>query len=120
MCIRDSTYTRTATELACRLPPNWLRLFLMCLAVIPYVPTSNLLFYVGFVAAERVLYMPSVGLCLLVGYGYHLLPKKFVCTLLLTIFIIICGTRTVLRNVDWQNEENLYRSGISINPPKGK
>lgn len=96
-------------------------LFLISLIILPYAPTSNLLFYVGFVAAERILYIPSVGLCLLVGYGYHLVHKKmkFCCNFLLTIFIIVCGARTVLRNNDWLNEENLYKSSIAINPPKG-
>ena len=28
--------------------------------------------------------------------------------------------RTVGRNRDWADEEALYRSGIRINPPKGK
>ena len=31
-----------------------------------------------------------------------------------------CGLRTVGRNRDWADEEGLYRSGIQINPPKGK
>ena len=33
--------------------------------VAPFVPSSNLLFPVGFVVAERVLYMPSLGFCML-------------------------------------------------------
>ena len=34
--------------------------------VLPYLPASNLLFTVGFVVAERVLYLPSIGACILV------------------------------------------------------
>ena len=30
------------------------------------------------------------------------------------------GLRTIRRNHDWKNEENLYSSGVEINPPKGK
>lgn len=43
---------------------------LICIAfgVIPFIPASNLLFPVGTVVAERLLYFPSVGFCLLVGY----------------------------------------------------
>ncbi|KAL6260461.1 hypothetical protein P5V15_007986, partial [Pogonomyrmex californicus] len=35
--------------------------------VLPFLPASNLFFYVGFVIAERILYLPSVGACLVVG-----------------------------------------------------
>lgn len=35
-----------------------------------FIPASNLFFYVGFVVAERVLYVPSMGFCLLVGLGF--------------------------------------------------
>ena len=39
--------------------------------VIPYLPASNLFFPVGFVVAERVLYLPSMGFCLLVALGIN-------------------------------------------------
>jgi hypothetical protein len=43
----------------------------MCLAamVIPFLPATNIFFRVGFVIAERVLYLPSVGFCLLIIVG---------------------------------------------------
>ena len=37
--------------------------------VIPFVPASNLFFPVGFVVAERVLYIPSMGYAALVALG---------------------------------------------------
>ncbi len=43
--------------------------------LIPFLPASNLFFPVGFVVAERVLYIPSMGFCLLVALGpafFHL------------------------------------------------
>ena len=39
--------------------------------VIPFLPASNFPFPVGFVVAERVLYLPSMGFCLLVSLGFH-------------------------------------------------
>ena len=33
----------------------------LALILLPFLPASNLLFPVGFVVAERVLYMPSLG-----------------------------------------------------------
>jgi hypothetical protein len=37
--------------------------------VIPFLPATNMFFRVGFVIAERVLYLPSAGFCLLVIVG---------------------------------------------------
>jgi ABC-type transport system involved in cytochrome bd biosynthesis fused ATPase/permease subunit len=41
----------------------------LALLVVSFLPASNLLFRVGFVLAERVLYIPSVGFCVLVTLG---------------------------------------------------
>nr|XP_053643885.1 protein O-mannosyl-transferase Tmtc3-like [Cherax quadricarinatus] len=38
--------------------------------VLPFLPATNLFFPVGFVVAERVLYMPSMGFCMLVAHGF--------------------------------------------------
>jgi hypothetical protein len=41
--------------------------FWLGLLVLPFLPATNLCFRVGFVIAERVLYLPSLGFCLLVA-----------------------------------------------------
>ncbi|XP_050524202.1 protein O-mannosyl-transferase TMTC2-like isoform X2 [Daktulosphaira vitifoliae] len=93
----------------------------VALTTIPFVPVSNMFFYVGFVLAERVLYMPSIGYCFLFGYGYSVLEKKLGPKWLkmsLAIVLTVYGTRTIIRNNDWKDDESLYRSGVHINPPK--
>lgn len=94
------------------------------LLMLPFLPATNLLFYVGFVVAERVLYLPSAGLCLLLGMGCAGLweSRKFrkLSGCLLFILLVVFSARTVLRNRDWSNEESLYRSALHVNPPKGK
>lgn len=94
-------------------------------AVASYVPASNALFYVGFVVAERVLYIPSVGYCLMVGCSAAALAGRRRRTIaavlvygLYATTVVTYGLRTVLRNRDWHDEESLYRSGIQVNPPK--
>lgn len=101
-------------------------IFLLCIAllILPFIPATNLFFYVGFVVAERVLYLPSAGVCLLFGLCSSKLweSKKFryaFCVGLL-VLLVSFSTRTTLRNKDWKNEESLYRSAIPINPPKGE
>uniref|UniRef100_A0A8D8WH46 dolichyl-phosphate-mannose--protein mannosyltransferase n=1 Tax=Cacopsylla melanoneura TaxID=428564 RepID=A0A8D8WH46_9HEMI len=96
---------------------------MLALLVIPFIPASNLFFYVGFVLAERVLYIPSVGYCYLVAYAYSVLlekskGRKKLLNILVICLMVIYALKTVRRNNDWLNEENLYRSGIPVNPPK--
>lgn len=49
------------------------------LLVVPFLPASNLATYVGFVVAERVLYLPSMGACLLVALGCQSLWRALGC-----------------------------------------
>ncbi|XP_054721235.1 protein O-mannosyl-transferase TMTC2-like, partial [Uloborus diversus] len=99
--------------------------FALALLILPFIPATNLFFYVGFVVAERVLYIPSMGFCLLVALGVdHLyrrqetVCRKRIVLVAVVILLVAMSVRTVIRNDDWLSEENLYRSGIPVNPPK--
>lgn len=99
--------------------------FSLGLLSLPFLPATNLFFYVGFVVAERVLYIPSMGFCLLVAVGARALYVKLRTRGSRALFVGLCaglvllnGIKTVLRNQDWSNEEMLYKSGISVNPAK--
>ncbi|XP_066257077.1 protein O-mannosyl-transferase Tmtc2-like [Euwallacea similis] len=97
-------------------------LFSLSLIILPFLPASNLFFYVGFVVAERVLYIPSAGFCLLVGIASAKLWKNkttrgYFCAGFVLVLIGF-SAKTVLRNRDWKNEEELYKSAIPFNPPK--
>ena len=99
----------------------------LALLVLPFLPATNLFFYVGFVVAERILYIPSMGVCLLVSWGVHVLHTRArsarsrrLLYAAVAILILLFAARTWRRNEDWSTEENLYRSGIPINPPKGE
>ena len=48
----------------------------LALLVVPFLPASNLFFTVGFVVAERVLYLSSLGSCLIVVLGFVVLSRK--------------------------------------------
>lgn len=101
--------------------------FSLGLLAIPFLPATNLFFYVGFVIAERVLYIPSMGFCLLVAVGMRSLyvrlrrrSSRAVLVHCAAVLVLLFSVKTVLRNRDWQNEEMLYKSGIYVNPAKGK
>ncbi|XP_009857867.3 protein O-mannosyl-transferase TMTC2 [Ciona intestinalis] len=99
------------------------------------LPASNLFFYVGFVVAERVLYLPSIGSCILITEGaFYLfslsshfrsiykskLPRSRSIMLwsLACCLLVSYAVKTFTRNEDWRNEFNLYSSGVSTNPAK--
>ena len=94
--------------------------------IFPFLPASNLFFPVGFVVAERVLYLPSMGFCMLVAYGAYtvhksassLIPRTLiklsVCSLLL-----LMAVHTVNRNRVWESNLTLYTSGVRCNPENG-
>lgn len=41
----------------------------LAMGIVPFLPATNLFFRVGFVIAERVLYLPVAGVCILVVTG---------------------------------------------------
>lgn len=108
------------------LPPTQnLVLFSLCILSLPFLPATNLFFYVGFVIAERVLYIPSIGFCLLVATGARVLYVRLRTSGIKALILCFCaglvllnGLKTIQRNKDWSNEENLYKSGITVNPAK--
>ncbi len=101
-------------------------LFGLTWMALTFLPASNVFFPVGFVVAERVLYLPSLGYCFIVGYGFTIafktLRSAFVRFLTASTFIVlIClmASRTVLRNEDWISNVSLYSSGARCNPNNG-
>ena len=98
----------------------------LSLLIFPYVPASNLFFPVGFVVAERVLYLPSMGFCMLVGYGTWALVRtrskliKPVVFLGLSILLLTHASKTLLRNREWYSDMMLFKSAIRDNPRNGK
>ena len=126
-------HERTFSSLSSTIIPTSFRpvdvvMLSVAIIVFPFIPASNMFFYVGFVLAERVLYMPSMGVCLLVGLGVHTLYNKYftqnaarreLVLAGLVLLIAAFSAKTVIRNRDWQTEERLYRAGVAVNPAKG-
>ncbi|CAB3241328.1 unnamed protein product [Arctia plantaginis] len=96
----------------------------LMLLVIPYLPASNLLVTVGFVVAERVLYIPSVGSVIITVYGVQLMWRRGSGgrLLVLGVAVLVAGgvARTHLRNRDWRTRETLLRADLSVLPHNAK
>ncbi|MCO6480183.1 MAG: tetratricopeptide repeat protein [Phaeodactylibacter sp.] len=106
-------------------------------AILYYLVTlsivSNLLFPVGTHMAERLLFMPSVGYCLLLailGYrwaasrapkGKEPAWRQFRPVLaVLAIVALAYGVRTVLRNPVWKDNYTLFTTDIKYSPNSAK
>ena len=105
-------------------------LFAVSSLAVPFLPASNLFFPVGFVVAERVLYLPSMGFCMLVALGvWHLvtslsqnkqtLLNQFI-KLSLFYLLVTHTAKTVVRNRAWISSLDLFASAISTYPNNGK
>ena len=96
--------------------------------IIPFLPASNLFFPVGFVVAERVLYLPSMGFCMLVAYGTRhvatILNSRHSGLLLsssaVTYLLLLHSVKTLGRNRAWVSEELLYREAVRTYPTNAK
>jgi len=86
-----------------------------------FLPAANLVFPVGFVVAERVLYLPSLGGALLVGGLLpHLVRGRWGRSGVLVGMVLALSRRTYDRNRDWLTSERLFASGIAALPTNAK
>ncbi|KAM4883341.1 LOW QUALITY PROTEIN: protein O-mannosyl-transferase TMTC1-like [Thomomys bottae] len=91
----------------------------------PFLPASNLFFRVGFVVAERVLYMPSMGYCILFVHGlsklYTWLNRCGATLSVSTVLLLLLFSwKTVKQNEIWLSRESLFRSGVETLPHNAK
>ncbi|KAK3233320.1 hypothetical protein CYMTET_56369 [Cymbomonas tetramitiformis] len=97
------------------------------LVVVPFVPAANVLVAVGFVLAERVLYLPSAGVCVLAGSALARLLRgsrprvvRWMGAALVGLLLLGAASRTVQRNLDWRDGVALFSSGVRDNPGNEK
>uniref|UniRef100_A0A7N9AUV1 dolichyl-phosphate-mannose--protein mannosyltransferase n=1 Tax=Mastacembelus armatus TaxID=205130 RepID=A0A7N9AUV1_9TELE len=108
LCSQDSQRRRTLT-------------LGLVLLVVPFLPASNIFFRVGFVIAERVLYLSSAGYCLLLAYslGHCCCRWKLLCVLVLALLCVYVA-RCALRSYQWRSERSLFTSALSVCPLNAK
>ncbi len=100
----------------------------LVLSAVPFLPSANVFFDVGFVLAERNLYLPSLGHALLVSLGFgrlssHFAPKsrkKKLLRSLATLLLMVFAAKSLLRSGVWQTERSLFSSGLLVCPGNAK
>jgi protein O-mannosyl-transferase len=99
---------------------NKTALFAAVFAFLTLLPASNLLFPVGTIMAERLLYLPAIGLsvCLTLalcsaGRRTHLRALAPVALCLITAGFAV---RTWARNADWRDDSTLWSAAVRTSP----
>jgi hypothetical protein len=90
--------------------------------VLPALPISNLLFPIGTVMAERLMYVPLIGWALVWGWGCHQMAlrwPRYAFVILLLMFTGF-GKTAIQRNADWQNDQTLFASAVVAQPNSAK
>ena len=83
-------------------------LFWLLFSLLALSPTLTP-FRLNWIVAERYLYLPSLGIFALVGIGLLKFKKyKGIIIFLFALILVALSARTILRNSDWKNEDNLW------------
>jgi tetratricopeptide (TPR) repeat protein len=84
---------------------------------------SNLFYEIGAIRADRWLYMPSLGLCLVVVLGLARAESsmmdvswKKALWLVVTGILILLAGRTIVRNGEWRDQFTLYLKALETSP----
>lgn len=95
--------------------------------VITLLPASNIIFIAGRPFAEQRLYIPSLGLCLVLASAFsclsgvltRLFPEKKGATFAIYIALgvsLLYSYTTIKRNLDWKNPVTLWASAVKSEP----
>lgn len=82
--------------------------------------TSNILFTIGTIFGERLVYLPSAGICLAIAYlvteaGSRLRARKAAAATI-TLLVLLAGARTWARNPDWNDNRTLFAAAAAASP----
>lgn len=102
--------------------------------LISFLPCMNTLFVVNFMIAERAMYIPSFGACLLFGIvcdsilsrvasNLHSVSRTIIkiCFAVIMVWLVLISVnRCHQRNIEWKNEHNLYESVLEHNPTNSR
>ncbi|HUJ10772.1 MAG TPA: DUF1736 domain-containing protein [Verrucomicrobiae bacterium] len=102
-----------------------------------FLPTSNLVFIIGSIMAERFMYLPSIGFagCAVIAtYAVcrWIVPRlspgnpsqranpQLVAGVVLVLIVTACGMRSYRRNSAWENDVELWTRAVQVCPDSFK
>lgn len=101
----------------------------VALTALTFFPASNFLVAIGTIMGERLFYLPSAGLCLLVAAGWDAACAaragqaalfRLIGLGLFSLALVFLTARTVIRNRDWRSNETLFESAVKVAPGSAK
>src|SRR5258706_6067372 len=96
----------------------WTVLFLLFCAALTYFMVANVKL-IGVVFGERLLYLPSAFVLILVAMALARLPRRAM-TVVVTILLITWSVRTVTYAARWNDLLTFYRRSIEENPKSAR
>ncbi|MAF20369.1 MAG: hypothetical protein CMI55_01665 [Parcubacteria group bacterium] len=90
--------------------------------IFAYLPISNLIFPIGTIAGERLIYFASVGLCLYLASALLLLCRfkskifRLIFLILIIGLLVFYGGVSFTRSLDWLTEKSLFISAAQCAP----
>lgn len=94
--------------------------FLLAAAIVAWLPSSNLLFPIGTIMAERFLYLPAIAFAAGLVWLAMRLPSARAAALALALVAAALGARTWVRAGDWSNDLTLGESAVRAAPDSYK
>ena len=105
-------FTKLRSERAALLALGWF--------FITITPVSNVFFAIGVGKAERILYLPSAGLCLFVGWIFvkseKVIRQRWILPVALAPVLLALMARTIRRNTDWHDNLTLALATLEVSP----
>ena len=95
----------------------------LILIIVPFLPMSGIL-KLGTLLAERLLYIPSVGFCMILSYTFkHLCAasggRRFY--VIVSCLVVCCYSyRVITRNPAWKDDKTLYLESLKVCPSSAK
>ena len=96
----------------------------LCMLLLPLALVTNPFLPAGSIVAERYLYLPIIGLTLVIAYWGHrfkpvrhkLLQDPRLRWGAFAAVLLLCGLRTAERVEDWRSDETLFASAVEASP----
>jgi len=89
---------------------------LSVLIVVSYGPTANALVLIKVFFAERIWYLPSVGVAILLGMGFAALGRRRWLIAVGVLVVFASMGRCWIRSAEWRGNETLYASAYRDQP----
>ena len=100
-------------------------MFALSWSALSYLMVSNLIFPIGTIFSERLLYLPAIGFCLLLAAGLAQLARRSeaarrAATALALVILALYSARFVARCGDWESDATLFAATVRDSPRSAK